>query len=49
MKSRCPWPDHHDRTNWKDEPASGGRIKTVCKKRGGFIGSRPASSKEPSA
>lgn len=29
-----------DRKNWRDEPASGGVIRTVCKVCGKWIGNR---------
>jgi len=40
-RPRCEPPAHHNPTIWKDAPATDGRIRTVCKTCGGFVGYRP--------
>lgn len=35
---------HHDERNWRDEPAKNGRIRTMCKHCGTFIGYRDAAT-----
>ena len=42
LPPRCPPPAHHDPALWQDHPPANGRIKTMCRVCGGFVGYRPS-------